>query len=232
MRKITFLMAVLFATMFINAEVITVENFSTVPLAETETDCNVNVQGITMAFHGTILDATFNGVTWRTLRVYAENTITISYASQIAKIEVIGMAKKGANITASTGTVSGGDYSAATADTYKYENGFTEPLFVVTDIKSNTVTLTPIKQIRLYGIRVTTDATAVNNTKADNMSMFVANRTLMVEGVADGTMIEIYSATGARIMMQELVNGQVQLDNLSKGVYVVRAGNEKCKIVL
>jgi hypothetical protein len=232
MRKITFLMAVLFATMFINAEVITVENFSTVPLAETETDCNVNVQGITMAFHGTILDATFNEVTWRTLRVYAENTITISYASQIAKIEVIGMAKKGANITASTGTVSGGDYSAATADTYKYENGFTEPLFVVTDIKSNTVTLTPIKQIRLYGIRVTTDATAVNNTKADNMSMFVANRTLMVEGVADGTMIEIYSATGARIMMQELVNGQVQLDNLSKGVYVVRAGNEKCKIVL
>jgi hypothetical protein len=232
MRKITFLMAVLFATMFINAEVITVENFSTVPLAETETDCNVSVQGITMAFHGTILDATYNEETWRTLRVYAGQTVTISYASTISKIEVIGMAKKGANITASTGTVSGGDYSAATADTYKYENGFTEPLFVVTDIKSNTVTLTPIKQIRLYGIRVTTDATAVNNTKADNMSMFVANRTLMVEGIADGTMIEIYSATGARIMMQELVNGQVQLDNLSKGVYVVRAGNEKCKIVL
>lgn len=77
-----------------------------------------------------------------------------------------------------------------------------------------------------------TSASGVNSTKANNMSMFVANRTLMVEGIADGTMIEIYSATGARIMMQELVNGQVQLDNLSKGVYVVRAGNEKCKIVL
>ncbi len=54
----------------------------------------------------------------------------------------------------------------------------------------------------------------------------------MVQGIANGTMVEVYTATGARVLAQELVNGQIQLDNLSKGIYVVRAGNEKCKIVL
>lgn len=85
--------------------------------------------------------------------------------------------------------------------------------------------------VNLRTITVTI-ASGIANTNADKLNVFVANKTLMVQGIADGTMVEVYSATGARILTQELVNGQVQLDNLSKGIYVVRAGNERCKIVL
>ena len=77
-----------------------------------------------------------------------------------------------------------------------------------------------------------TVSTGFANTNAEKLNLFVINKTLMVQGIANGTMVEVYTATGARVLAQELVNGQIQLDNLSKGIYVVRAGNEKCKIVL
>lgn len=153
MKKITFLVAALFATMMANAAVIQIDDFNSVGLAETQADQTVTVQGVTLSFNGTIADATYNGKTYRTLRVYAGKTLTVSCAEKITKIEVIGLAKKGANVTASAGTVVGGSFSE---DTYAYENGFDKPLFVINDVNATSTVITPVKQIRLYGIRVTT----------------------------------------------------------------------------
>jgi hypothetical protein len=85
--------------------------------------------------------------------------------------------------------------------------------------------------VNLRSITITIPS-GIGNINADKLNVFVANKALMVQGIANGTMVEVYTATGARVLAQELVNGQIQLDNLSKGIYVVRAGNEKCKIVL
>ncbi|MGM9746196.1 MAG: hypothetical protein ACI30H_04480 [Paludibacteraceae bacterium] len=156
MKKFTFLVAALCATMMASAAVIQIDNFNSVELAADQADQTVTVNGVTLSFNGIIVDATYNEVTNRTLRVYAGKTLTISCAETITKVEVIGMAKKEANISASAGTVVGGDYSSATGDTYKYESGFSDPLFVINDVNAKSVVVTPVKQIRLYGIRVTT----------------------------------------------------------------------------
>lgn len=153
MKKFTFLVAALCATMMASAAVIQIDDFNSVALAATQANQTVTVQGVTLSFNGTIVDATYEGKTYRTLRVYAGKTLTVSCAEKITKIEVIGMAKKDANVTASAGTVVGGSFSA---DTYAYENGFDEPLFVINDVNATSTVITPVKQIRLYGIRVTT----------------------------------------------------------------------------
>lgn len=153
MKKFTFLVAALCATMMASAAVIQIDDFNSVALAATQANQTVTVQGVTLSFNGTIVDATYEGKTYRTLRVYAGKTLTVSCAEKITKIEVIGMAKKDADVTASAGTVVGGSFSA---DTYAYENGFDEPLFVINDVNATSTVITPVKQIRLYGIRVTT----------------------------------------------------------------------------
>ncbi len=159
MKKITLLVAALCATMMASAAVITVTDFTSVDLVAanggTGTDWTAEVSGITLSSNGAIADATYNGVTNRTLRVFAGQTLTISCAQTISKIEIIGMAKKGANITANPGTVVGGDYSSAEADVYNNET-FDTPLFVVNDVNATSTVITPVKQIRVYGIRVTT----------------------------------------------------------------------------
>ncbi len=163
MKKLTFLVAALFATLAVSANVIEIADFNWIDDADTSStqqNWTVEADGITLKFNGTILDATYNGVTYRTLRVYADNTLKVCCAEKITKIEVIGTAKKGANITATAGTVAGGDYSSATSDIYKYENGFDKPLFVVDDVNATSTVITPVKQIRVYGIRVTTVTTS------------------------------------------------------------------------
>lgn len=86
--------------------------------------------------------------------------------------------------------------------------------------------------VELSAVTITT-ASGVATTQMDKASMFVNNhKMLVVQNVEEGTMVEIYSATGARVMAEELNNGQIDLSGLNKGVYVVRAGNERSKIVL
>jgi len=222
MKKITFLLAALFATMFASAEVITID-FSSLDLVNadgantTGAPISGTISGVTFTSQGSIADATFNEVTNRTFRCYAGQTLTISSEAQIAKIEVIGMAKKGAVITASAGTVVGGDYGAATADTYAYENGYDTPLFVVNDVNAKSVVITPVKQIRLYGVRITTDATAIKHVTLDN-SVYAANGTVYAAGE-----FQIFSVSGQNVTE---LNGQLN------GIYIVKTANGIQKVAV
>jgi hypothetical protein len=218
MKKITLFVAALFATVAVNAKVIEFSSFNdAVDTTGVQADQVVELDGVTLSFNGTIVDATYNDVTNRTLRVYAGKTLTVSCDNEITKIEVIGMAKKGAKITATAGTVEGGDYSSAEGDTYKYD-GFDDPLFVVNDVNAASTVISPVKQIRLYGIRVTTvDGTGIRDIEA--MSDVYAH---------DG---RIYAEEGARIytllgLDVTTMNGQLN------GVYVVKNGNKVAKVVV
>ena len=93
--------------------------------------------------------------------------------------------------------------------------------------------------LKLDGIRVATSYSALFSTstgifspKAEALSISLAGKTLTVKDVAAGSIVDVYSSIGAKVHSAQLVNGSVQLDNLSKGLYIVRVGNQSSKIML
>ena len=95
---------------------------------------------------------------------------------------------------------------------------------------SPTLTLDGIRVATSYGALFT--ATGLSTVKAEPLSISLAGKTLTVKEVADGSIVDIYSSIGAKVHSAQLVNGSVQLDNLSKGLYIVRVGNQSSKIMM
>lgn len=50
-------------------------------------------------------------------------------------------------------------------------------------------------------------------------------RSLTLNDAAAGSIVDGYSTLGAKVQSAQLVNGAIQLNNLSKGSYIVRVGN-------
>jgi hypothetical protein len=104
------------------------------------------------------------------------------------------------------------------------------------NIRQGTDTIAPT--LKLDGIRVATSygalftATGLSTVKADPLSISLAGKILTVKEVADGSIVDIYSAIGSKVQSTQLVNGTIQLNNLSKGLYVVRVGNQSTKIMM
>jgi len=89
------------------------------------------------------------------------------------------------------------------------------------------------------GIRVATSwnglfgtYTDLSTPKAEALSISLAGTTLTVKDVAEGSIVDVYSTLGAKVQSAQLVNGAVQLNNLSKGLYIVRVGNQSSKIMM
>jgi len=74
-----------------------------------------------------------------------------------------------------------------------------------------------------------TVATGFSNPTSD-FSVKLAGKTLSVSDATTST-VEIFSALGAKVQNVELVNGSADL-NLSKGLYIVRSGNNTAKIMI
>ena len=148
----SFFAAVLFAGSMM-ADVVTLDPATQTPQT-TETDINITVNGIGVAYHGTLnAAAEVNGQQQPAdFRVFASQTLKLSSATnKIEKVVIAGYCKKGFTLSADKGTVSTG---ASYADeTTKAE--LTDPLIVVENIGNNSVTLTCGKQIRAYKIEVT-----------------------------------------------------------------------------
>ena len=68
--------------------------------------------------------------------------------------------------------------------------------------------------------------------KSDILSVSLAGKTLSVNNAANGSTIEIYSALGSKVQSAQLSNGAIQLNNLSRGLYIVRVGKLSSKIML
>ena len=72
----------------------------------------------------------------------------------------------------------------------------------------------------------------VSSPSADLLSVSRSGKTLNVKNVADGSTVGIYSAVGAKVQSAQLLNGSIQLNDLSKGLYIVRVGNMTSKIMM
>ncbi len=86
------------------------------------------------------------------------------------------------------------------------------------------------------GIRVATSwaalftSTGLNTPSANNLEVNLVGKKLTVTN-SPTSKVEIFSALGAKIQTVELVNGSANLD-LSKGLYIVRAGKKAAKIMI
>ena len=92
--------------------------------------------------------------------------------------------------------------------------------------------------LKLDGIRVATSWAALftqsglNDLSAEALQAVVSGKDLLVKNAIDGSTVEIYSAVGSKVQSSVLENGRINLNDLSKGMYVVRVGKLTQKIML
>ncbi len=75
-----------------------------------------------------------------------------------------------------------------------------------------------------------TTGTAI--TSLNSFKTIVSGKTLKVENVVNGTTIDIFSSIGTKVLSAQLENGTISLNNIPKGLYIVRVGKETQKIML
>ena len=94
------------------------------------------------------------------------------------------------------------------------------------------------QKLIIDGIRVTKSyndlftATNFFTPKVDALSVSLSGNTLTVNNAANGSTVDVYSTVGAKVQTSKLENNTIQLNNLSKGLYVVRVGNMSSKIMM
>ena len=76
------------------------------------------------------------------------------------------------------------------------------------------------------------NTTGTSNPTEDALQAFVSGKNLMIQNAVAGSTVEIYSALGSKVQTSTLEDGKVSLDNLSKGLYVVRIGKKAQKFML
>jgi len=76
------------------------------------------------------------------------------------------------------------------------------------------------------------DISGTNNPSSDKLHVIVLGKNLLINNIGEGSTIEIYSALGSKVQTSTLENGKVSLNNLAKGMYVVRAGKLTQKFML
>jgi len=88
------------------------------------------------------------------------------------------------------------------------------------------------------GIRVGTSwsslfgTTGLSTPSVNAFCAIVSGKNILVKNVANGSTVEIFNALGAKVQTSELVNGSVGINNLTKGLYIVRVGKNAQKIML
>lgn len=74
--------------------------------------------------------------------------------------------------------------------------------------------------------------TGFNAAEASKFKAVVYGTDLLIKNVNNGAAVEIFSALGSKVQTSVLENGKVSLDNLSKGMYIVRVGKNTQKFML
>jgi len=74
--------------------------------------------------------------------------------------------------------------------------------------------------------------TGFSNATANTTKFTLKGRTMESKSIANGTVVEVFTALGTKVQTAVLVNGLVRLNDLTKGLYIVRAGKYTQKIML
>jgi len=91
--------------------------------------------------------------------------------------------------------------------------------------------------VKLDGLRVATSYAALFATSGlsalteDKLEVKVIENKLSVINATSNT-VEIFNAIGAKVQFGQLESGSIQLNDLSKGLYIVRVGGKTTKIML
>jgi hypothetical protein len=87
------------------------------------------------------------------------------------------------------------------------------------------------------GIRVATSwaalftSTGLNNPTTESIA-YVSGKDLVIKNATNGSTVEIFSALGAKVQTAVIENGKIELNNLQRGMYIVRVGKQTQKILL
>ncbi len=103
------------------------------------------------------------------------------------------------------------------------------------NVRQGTDSIAPT--LKLDGIHVATSYAALfatagfNTPSADVLNVSLVGNKLSVSNATSNT-VEIFNAIGAKVQFGQLESGSIQLNELSKGLYIVRVGGKKTKIML
>ena len=86
--------------------------------------------------------------------------------------------------------------------------------------------------VNLASVTIIAKTTGINDVTADALQAFVSGKNLVIKNAVNGSTVEIFSALGSKVLTSTLEDGKVSLDNLSKGLYVVRIGKKAQKFML
>ncbi len=67
---------------------------------------------------------------------------------------------------------------------------------------------------------------------SSELNWYVVENVLHIKNIAEGSVVEIYNALGSRVQRSVVVDEQIELNDLAKGIYIVRIGKLSKKIVL
>ena len=74
-------------------------------------------------------------------------------------------------------------------------------------------------------------SSGIAGVATDETAFYVSNGVLMLDGVANGTQVEIYNALGARMMTTVFDGAGIPVSDLNSGMYIVRAGKDAKKVM-
>ncbi|HPW89892.1 MAG TPA: T9SS type A sorting domain-containing protein [Paludibacteraceae bacterium] len=170
------------------------------------------------------------------VRLYAKNTYTITSLTGV-KMKHIAfiISRKGKyNLTSLTPTNGTCEVVGAPDYTATWTGDATEVTFTIGDRAIYGIEgESEAGQLDFTQLVITVDdSSPVKNTDNKLVEIIAANGVLTVNGINDGTQVELFNLTGSRILSQPLSNSQIITGNLHCGIYIVKINNKTTKVFI
>lgn len=86
-----------------------------------------------------------------------------------------------------------------------------------------------LDNFNITGEKVTS---GVNNPSVGHFNIIVSGNNLEISNIPNGSPVEIFNTLGSLVQTSVLHSGLIKLNNPAKGIYIVRAGTNRLKIIL
>lgn len=86
-------------------------------------------------------------------------------------------------------------------------------------------------EVKNVAVKTTKGTNSIDNSSENELLLNVIGSTLIAQGVEDGTSIEIYNISGAKVQTSVFYGNQIELNRLSKGIYVLHIGKHIQKLI-
>ncbi len=249
MKKITFLLAAVFAVMFVNGQTILFQEGFGKANTDKEADANGNITGTTDI--ASKLDEYTDNTGWSGVKVYeGKGELKLGTSSVMGSLTTPAI-----NLTSSftvsldirswnnTGGVADPGSSiqilvdGAVKETISYTTAMaTYTTGTITAASSSSkIAFSALVAKNRFFIDNIIVKTAVNsnvvNTKSDSFKFYLSGKSLVSNLVTNGTPVEIFNMVGEKVISTEY-NGGIAVGHLNKGVYIVRTDKGTQKVTL